>query len=55
MTKFKAIWSEIQFFEFKGLIYRAVGGIFETDDIEIINFLKENSGFELIEETTKKK
>lgn len=54
MTKFKALISINQFFTFKGANFEAQDGFFETDDKELIEFLKVNSNFELIETKGKK-
>lgn len=52
--KFKALISPEQFFTFKGVNYEAKGGEIETDDKELIEFLKSNSNFEPIEQKGKK-
>lgn len=50
MTKFKALVSPNQFFSFKNEMYECVNWLFETDNEELINFLKQNVNFELIED-----
>jgi hypothetical protein len=40
--KFIALYSPKQFFGFKGSTHKAQGGVFETEDNEVISFLKDH-------------
>jgi len=51
--KFKALYSEKQFFGFKGSTYKAQAGIFETEDKEIIDLLDGHFAWQPIGEIKK--
>ena len=53
--KFKGLYAEDQFFTFENENYQCKDWIIETDNPKLIEFLKQNSNFEVIQEpkTTK--
>lgn len=52
--KFKALYSINQMFDFRGTKYNCIDGFFETIDADLIEFLKQNQSFEVVEDLTKK-
>ena len=53
--KFKNVWSEFQIFHFDGINYTANNGYFETEDVKLAEFLRQNVNFvEEVQETKKK-
>lgn len=53
--KFKNLYSDTAIFEFKGSVYDCIDSFFETNDADMIEYLKQNTSFILIEETKKGK
>ena len=49
MAKFKALYSKTQTFSFNGTGYQFSDGYFRTKDEDLINFLIDNHGCELID------
>ena len=50
MAKFKALYSPTQMFSFNGVGYQFSDGYFHTDEVELVEFLKDNHGCTLVEE-----
>ena len=53
--KFKNLYSDTAIFEFKGSVYDCVDSFFETNDAEMIEYLKQNTSFMIIDEPKKGK